>query len=134
MSMTQLTSLPEPLRDTLPHVLFVPGFPRERIIISELNYSAARSSTAAHRPFDARSGSTLSAPPEYARQPYRAHAQMGRRYGHGKTSTSHFESEDVWITALVYGRGDVAVVGVDDGWIIALDNDTVEADELGLYR
>jgi len=59
---------------------------------------------------------------------------MGRRYGHGKTSTSHFESEDVWITALVYGRGDVAVVGVDDGWIIALDNDTVEADELGLYR
>jgi hypothetical protein len=108
-------------------------FPGERITMSELSYSAARSSTAAHRSFDARSGSTLSATPQYATQPCHSHAQMGRRYGHRKTSTSHLESEDVWITALGHKRDDVAAVGVDDSWTTAPGDDMDKADEPELH-
>jgi hypothetical protein len=100
---------------------FAFDFPGKRITMSELSYSAARSSTAAHRSFDARSGSTLSATPQYATQTCHSHAQMGRRYGHRKTSTSHLESEDV------------AAVGVDDSWTTAPGHDMDKADEPELH-
>lgn len=112
---------------------FVPDFPGERIAIDGLGVSATRSSTAAHRSFHTRLGGSLSAPPQYARQPYR-HAQTDRRYGHGKNSRSYFESEDVWITALTHERDELAATGVGDGWIMAPDEDEDEAYELELYR
>ncbi|KAH6872851.1 hypothetical protein BKA58DRAFT_438944 [Alternaria rosae] len=113
---------------------FVPDFPGERIAIDELGFSATRRCTAAHRSFHACLGCSLSAPPQYARQPYRPAAQTGRRYGHGKNSRSYCESEDVWITALIDERDGLAATGVGDGWIMALNEDEDEAYELELYR
>jgi hypothetical protein len=114
----------------------VPDFPGERITIRELGFSAARSSTAAHRSFDAHSGGSLSAPPQHDRQPYHLDAQTGRRYGHGKTTTSYCEREDVWITTLVDQRSELAATGVGEGWVVALgeDEDEDETDKRELYR
>ena len=81
--------------------------------MSELSYSAARSSTAAHRSFDARSGSTLSATPQYATQPCHSHAQMGRRYGRRKTSTSHLESDEPELHWQLYLREATALSLLD---------------------
>ncbi len=113
---------------------FVSGFPEERITVSSLGLSAAHSSTAAHRSFGTHLGGCLSAPPQYARQSYRPDAQMGRRYGHDKTLSSYFESEDIWITALIDERDELALAAVGDDWITALNEDLDEADEMELHR